>query len=497
MKWRTSLTAKILMLAAVNILALATAAVAFAYVELGRDFNSFLLTTARERILAVGRAFALDLNETGVEERDRLAERYAAAYGMRVVLFSNDGIQLTDPQHRVPDAVKAAVVTRPDGPESRDRARGDRRPPPEDPRGLGPGGDRPPPHAGSVPPMPDAPPFLVVADGPQKYWIGIRIPVRQRGQDATTPGTVLFASASLSGNPFYFQPLPWLFVMLFALMVTAACWLPFVRRATLSIAEITAASGEIAEGRFDVVVRSERRDELGVLAEAVRQMAARLKMLVGGQKRFLADVAHELRSPLSRITIATALLERAADETNQRHVDDLQEDVELMTRLTDDLLAFARSELASSPVRVESTNVREAAARAAQLEGKNADVHLELDPSLHVMADPALLSRALANLIRNAVQHASPSGPVHVDAASDGDHVRVAVADEGPGVPEADLPRMFVPFHRPEASRDRRTGGAGLGLAIVRSAIEACGGTVACRNLTPRGFEVSLRLRSG
>ena len=99
------------------------------------------------------------------------------------------------------------------------------------------------------------------------------------------------------------------------------------------------------------------------------------------------------------------------------------------------------------------------------------------------MADPDLLSRAVSNLLRNAVQQAASEGPIWVRSVRDGDQACIVVADEGPDVPEGDLQAMFTPFHRPEASRDRRTGGAGLGLAIVRTAIEACGGSVACRNL--------------
>src|SRR5438270_7795753 len=169
MTWRTSLTVKMLALAAINVVVLAGSALAFLYVELGNDFDSLLLTTARERILAVGRAFALDLNDTATNERDRLADRYAAAYHMRVVLFANDGTQLTGTQSTVPDAVKAAVVARPDGGESRERGRRGRGRPPEDPLGLGPGHrDAPPSDAGGVPPLPNAPPFPVETNGSPK-----------------------------------------------------------------------------------------------------------------------------------------------------------------------------------------------------------------------------------------------------------------------------------------------------------------------------------------
>jgi len=346
----------------------------------------------------------------------------------------------------------------------------------------------------AVPPMPEAPPFLIVADGPEKYWIGVRIPIRQRGDEETIPGTLLFASGSLIGNPFYLQPLPWVTVILLTLGVTMVCWLPFVRGVTRSITEMTSATTHIAEGRFGTLLRSDRRDELGTLANAIGDMSGRLKTLVTGQKRFLGDAAHELRSPLARISIVSELLERHADEVSRRHLDDLREDVEVMSRLTDDLLSYARAELATTSVKLVPAGVRDAALRAVRLEGKDADVQVQIEPDVRVLAEPDLLFRALANLVRNAVQHAGASGPIRVSSSRENGQVVVSVSDSGPGVADEELPKLFAPFHRPEKSRDRRTGGSGLGLAIVRSAVEACGGSVACRNLSPNGFEVSIKL---
>jgi two-component system sensor histidine kinase CpxA len=99
----------------------------------------------------------------------------------------------------------------------------------------------------------------------------------------------------------------------------------------------------------------------------------------------------------------------------------------------------------------------------------------------------------MSNLIRNAVAYAASAGPIAVRSRRVADRVSVSVSDDGPGVADADLGRLFLPFYRPEVSRDRRSGGTGLGLAIVRSAVEACGGSVACRNLAP-GFEVTIDL---
>src|SRR5262249_11461838 len=133
---RPSLTAKMLAIAGLNVGALAVVGLVFAYVELGRDFESFLLSTARERILAEGRAFALDLNEAEPDGRDRIADRYARSLGMRVVLMANDGAQLTGANAPVPEAVRSTVVAPPRGPDGRGRGRGGM-PPREDPLGLG------------------------------------------------------------------------------------------------------------------------------------------------------------------------------------------------------------------------------------------------------------------------------------------------------------------------------------------------------------------------
>jgi two-component system sensor histidine kinase CpxA len=497
MRARLPLSVKIGLVALLNVLVLGIAAALFVEYELGQEFtSSFLLTPSRDRALAVARQIALELNDTPVSGRNALLTRYADDRGVTLLLFRNDGTRLAGPALEIPPPVMREIVgdrvrmelLRGDGPEGR------RGPPPPRPGrpefDPGPDGRR-----GGVPPLPTTPPFLVTTDGPSRYWVGVRIPVRAQGAVDTIPGTLVFVSSSLLGNPFYFQPTPWVGVIAATLLVTALCWLPFVRGLTRAIGQMTQATGEIAGGRFDVAVPSRRHDELGTLAHSIQQMAAQLKSLVTGQKRFLGDAAHELRSPLARIAVAIGLLERTSDPETLRHLDDLREDVEAMTSLTDDLLAFARAELGVSRARLVPTRVADAAQRAIRLEAKGVGVTVTGDPALEVVADPDLLCRVLANLVRNAVQHA-PGGAIRLDATRDGDQVRVAVSDEGPGVPDADLPALFTPFHRPEASRDRRTGGAGLGLAIVRTAIEACAGSVACRNLTPRGFEVSVTLRA-
>jgi signal transduction histidine kinase len=104
------------------------------------------------------------------------------------------------------------------------------------------------------------------------------------------------------------------------------------------------------------------------------------------------------------------------------------------------------------------------------------------------------LMRALANLLRNAQLYAGEGGLVEVSAYRDHESVRIIVRDQGPGIPEKELERVFAPFYRIENSRSRKTGGTGLGLAIVKSSIDACNGSVICRNCKPHGLEVEITL---
>jgi two-component system, OmpR family, sensor histidine kinase CpxA len=494
MKARFPLTWKILLVALVNVATLAVIALAFVQYELGQEFTSALLAPGRDRTLAIARQLALDLNDTAAADRDALLERYQREHGVAFLIMNNDGVRLAGSALNVPAEVIDRIVRRPregpppGAPEGRGRPPNGRRPPPD----LG----GPPPHDDrGVPPMPQTPPFLVTTSGADKYWTGVRIPIRARDREETVAGTVLIVSRTLVGNPMYFQPWPWLGIVAVTLGVTALCWIPFVRGVTRSVADMTRATADIAEGRFDAVPQPRRRDELGLLAASIGGMAARLQSLLLAQKRFLRDAAHELRSPLGRMSLSIGLLEREPGATSHTCARDLREEVELMTGLTHDLLVLAQSETTADQRRLSPTNVRDAAERAVRIEAASAEVRVEIDRELRARADPDLLFRAISNLVRNAVAYAGSDGPIDVRARRDGDAVRLSVSDRGPGVPDADVNRLFLPFYRPEASRDRRSGGAGLGLAIVRTAVEACGGSVTCRNLAP-GFEVTMTLRA-
>jgi two-component system sensor histidine kinase CpxA len=307
----------------------------------------------------------------------------------------------------------------------------------------------------------------------------------------------MLVSPAFFTNPFFFEIKPWLGMAAAAVIISALCWLPLVRGLTRSVADMMHATCRISEGHFDVAVRTFRGDELGCLAVSIDRMAARLKTLTEGRKRFLGDVAHELRSPIARMRLAVEILERQARQDTQAHIDDLKDDIELMSQLTDELLQFARAEATHEPVTLIRTNVADAVQTAIQRESaEGADFRVAVDPSLYVQANTEFLIRSLANVLRNAVRYAAYRGPIRVSANRRNDHVVIRVTDCGPGVPEHSLDKIFAPFYRIDDARNRKTGGVGLGLAIVRTYIEACGGTVECRNSRPSGLEVLIQLRA-
>jgi two-component system sensor histidine kinase CpxA len=225
-------------------------------------------------------------------------------------------------------------------------------------------------------------------------------------------------------------------------------------------------------------------------------MASQLGNYVGGQKRFLGDIAHELCSPLSRIHLQIALLEGQVDvaPSQLRRLGEIQQEVEELSTLVNELLHFSQAAIGAkldlTPVVVEDA-VRAAVAKEAPADAR---VDVEIEPGLRALANDVVFTRSLGNLVRNSLRYAGASGPICVTARRVDRDVVVTVADSGPGVHADVIERIFEPFYRPEESRSRSTGGAGLGLAIVKSGIEACNGTVTCRNRQPNGLEVSLRL---
>ena len=337
--------------------------------------------------------------------------------------------------------------------------------------------------------------FIERTDEPAAYWIVMRVAYvpSDRG-NRPLPAMLIARVGSLWGVLGLLGHQTWLLAGGGVLALSVLFWLPLVRSITRSIGQLTRATEQIAEGRFETRVSTGRSDELGQLGDSVNRMATRLDAHMHGQKRFLGDGAHELCSPLARLPMATGILAEQAPPNLQSTVGDVRDEVQQMSTLVNELLAFTKSGLQARQVVLGPHDLEPLVRDALAREGAGERVTLDLAPGLRVNAEPDLLRRAIANLIRNALRYAGDAGPVAVRGERQGDRVVLAIEDEGPGVPPADLDRLGEPFFRPELARSREGGGVGLGLAIVRDSITACQGEVRFANRTPHGFRAELRL---
>ncbi|MGI8788935.1 MAG: sensor histidine kinase [Pyrinomonadaceae bacterium] len=212
----------------------------------------------------------------------------------------------------------------------------------------------------------------------------------------------------------------------------------------------------------------------------------------------MGDISHELNSPLARMQFALSILEDRVDDMNQAYVTDVKEEVELMTKLVSELLAYSKAGIKQSAMNLEKIRLRPLVEQTVgrEISNEKADVKIEIPDALEAFAQPELLSRAIANVVRNAVRYAGDAGEIKIAAANGSNQVKIEITDNGTGVPEELLEKLFDPFYRVEAHRARQTGGTGLGLAIVKTCVEACEGKVSARNRKPKGFAVTITLKN-
>ncbi len=413
--------------------------------------------------------------------RDEVLKRYSATYGVEFFIFDASGEQLGGRPIQLPPEV-AADLAQTGGP------------PPDMP---GPGAARPPgPSGPGDRGRPRRPPnFFRHTTSPNLYWSGNPIFVVDAADPTFRGAILLVASDSFTGHGLFFDPTPWLIIAGVIIVVSILFWFPLLRGITRNVAQMTDATEAIANEQFEVRVNQTRSDELGRLGAAINQLAHRLSGFVHGQKRFLGDISHELNSPLARMQFALDLLELKSGEASRSYVNDVREEIELMSRLVAELLDYSRAGIKGARIQMEPVALLELVQEVAEREA-NSPTQIEIDvpAETEVTAHREFLGRALGNIIRNALRHGG-EGRVIVSSAARNGLVLITVTDEGSGVPEADLDRLFDPFFRVDDARTRESGGSGLGLAIVRSCVEACGGTVTAANRQPSGFEVTITLK--
>lgn len=297
------------------------------------------------------------------------------------------------------------------------------------------------------------------------------------------------------GGPF--PVLPLLVGLLASLLCAAGLAWYFAK----PIRHLRDAFAAAAKGDLDVRVTPEmagRRDELADLGRGFDHMTAQLQGMIEGQKRLLHDVSHEMRSPLARLQAAIGLARQQParmEDTLQR----IEREGERINQLLGGLLTLSRLEagVAGKMEIVEMGELLTAIVEDARFEGASRRIRIDFLPGemAEVRASPELLRRAIENVLRNALRHSPDGGMVTLVAGLAGPgRFCISIADQGPGVAEADLESIFTPFFRSEETSGAG-GGYGLGLAIARRAITVANGEIHAKRGKPGGLVVEMELR--
>lgn len=239
-----------------------------------------------------------------------------------------------------------------------------------------------------------------------------------------------------------------------------------------------------------------RDDEIGQLTLALNQTLARLEELFRAQQRFLADVSHELRTPLTTIRGNVDLMRRmgGADDVS---LNDIEAELERMTRLVNDLLLLARADVGSLPIAQEvvalDTVLLEVYRQVKTLE-TGVEVRLEEVDQVQLLGDADRLKQLILNLVDNAVKYTPAGGEVYVSLTKNGGFAQLTVRDTGIGIPEEDIPFIFDRFYRVDKARTRAHGGSGLGLSIARWIVEVHDGDIEVTSQVGEGTTFIVRL---
>lgn len=271
-----------------------------------------------------------------------------------------------------------------------------------------------------------------------------------------------------------------------------------IRRFVNPLADVIYAARAVATGKLDTRIPTKGPQDLRSLSESFNEMATALERNDRERRSMLADIAHELRTPIS---VIRGRLEGIVDgiyPENGTQVSMVLEQTYLLQRLVDDLRLLTLAETRQLHFDSQQIDLGEVMERvldmfSAEAQEKNISLAFpEKSGELSVTLDPQRFEQVISNLVGNAIRYIPEGGKVWVTANGTMNSVRITVNDNGKGIPVEDLPYIFDRFWRKDKSRSRATGGTGLGLAIARQLVEAQGGTITATNLLPNGLQISI-----
>jgi len=287
-----------------------------------------------------------------------------------------------------------------------------------------------------------------------------------------------------------------------AILISGLICYILTRYLTQPVLRLRSAASVVAAGDFSVRITSglaERRDEMGELVRDFNEMAAQIERLMETQQQLLRDISHELRSPLARLNVALELARKSAGRESMSALDRIEHESERLNEMIGRLLTLAKIKTLIDPPEQTTVSLRpllDQIAHDASFEAaaKNCRVEVSGASACELHGSPELLHSAIENIVRNAVRYAPPDSAIRIGLSCQSEACRISVTDEGPGVPQPELDRIFLPFYRLSNSREHKSGGTGIGLAITQEVARLHGGTVKASNAQPHGLVVEMNL---
>ena len=271
-------------------------------------------------------------------------------------------------------------------------------------------------------------------------------------------------------------------------------------RLTRSIRQLSAATKRVADGSFREPLTVQTQDEIGDLTRAFNRMAEELRELEAHKEEFFSQIAHELRNPLTAIRASAQLLRRRpadALDAKGRHLAEVIDDsVDRLLSLVARILDLSRLRAGLFPLERQPVELDKLVARALDLlDAQAVQQGLRLEQTatgadFSITADESGLTQVILNLVGNAIKFTPQGGSIRVAVIDATTHLELSVRDDGPGIPAADVPRIFDPYR--QAHRGRK--GSGLGLAIVKALVSAHGGSIGVAGDTGKGTCITVRL---
>jgi len=274
------------------------------------------------------------------------------------------------------------------------------------------------------------------------------------------------------------------------------------RRIVAPLAEVIAASRSVAAGKLDSRVRVQGTQDLLILTDSFNQMASALERNDRERRDLLADIAHELRTPLSAIRGRLEGMLDGVYPVDEKHLSMVLKSNYLLERLVEDLRLLTLAESRQLTFEKKEIDLKTLAAHTIEMfsaEAQEKRITLEFEPAggdYLVLADPQRTEQIIGNLMGNALRYVPVEGKIWIKLEKANSFITISVCDNGPGIPEEDIPYIFDRFWRKEKSRSRNTGGSGLGLSIAKQFVEIQGGSIAAENLPTGGLKINVALKA-